>query len=155
MDSIRLLGQATTMDLMYKCVYNCCQLGPEACQYLWVIKEHCYSISCPPNSSHACDPVNMPFPSEMGSIYVAVDFSANQLATNSKGNTHHEDNHHHEELGNDSENTDLPPVANAGPDVIIIFPENTVTLYGNGSTDDKVYNYNYYVADCLSLMYLH
>lgn len=33
---------------------------------------------------------------------------------------------------------DYPPVARAGNDVVITLPENFVTLYGNGSTDDHV-----------------
>jgi dyslexia-associated protein KIAA0319-like protein len=33
--------------------------------------------------------------------------------------------------------TDYPPTANAGSNVIISLPQNSVTLYGNGSTDDK------------------
>ncbi|RWS17862.1 dyslexia-associated protein KIAA0319-like protein [Dinothrombium tinctorium] len=33
--------------------------------------------------------------------------------------------------------TDYPPTANAGPDVIINLPQNEVTLNGNMSTDDK------------------
>ena len=32
---------------------------------------------------------------------------------------------------------DYPPKANAGSNVIISLPQNTVTLYGNSSTDDK------------------
>lgn len=32
---------------------------------------------------------------------------------------------------------DYPPKANAGSNVIISLPQNTVTLYGNASTDDK------------------
>ena len=32
---------------------------------------------------------------------------------------------------------DEPPVAEAGPDVSLTMPENFVTLYGNGSTDDE------------------
>lgn len=33
---------------------------------------------------------------------------------------------------------DYPPVARAGNDVVIVLPVDHVTLYGNGSTDDKV-----------------
>ena len=33
--------------------------------------------------------------------------------------------------------TDYPPKANAGSNVILNLPENSVRLYGNGSTDDK------------------
>lgn len=32
---------------------------------------------------------------------------------------------------------DYPPKASAGDDVVIYLPHNSVTLYGNGSTDDK------------------
>ena len=32
---------------------------------------------------------------------------------------------------------DYPPKANAGSNVIISLPQNSVTLYGNSSTDDK------------------
>lgn len=35
---------------------------------------------------------------------------------------------------------DYPPVARAGNDVVIVLPVDHVTLYGNGSTDDKVLN---------------
>ncbi|XP_046859670.1 dyslexia-associated protein KIAA0319-like protein isoform X3 [Xenia sp. Carnegie-2017] len=35
-----------------------------------------------------------------------------------------------------NEEKDYPPVARAGNDVVITLPENSVTLYGNGSTDD-------------------
>ena len=35
---------------------------------------------------------------------------------------------------------DYPPVARAGNDVVIVLPVDHVTLYGNGSTDDKVHN---------------
>ena len=33
--------------------------------------------------------------------------------------------------------TDYPPKANAGSNVILSLPQNSVTLYGNSSTDDK------------------
>jgi len=33
---------------------------------------------------------------------------------------------------------DYPPVARAGNDVVIVLPVDHVTLYSNGSTDDKV-----------------
>lgn len=33
--------------------------------------------------------------------------------------------------------TDYPPKANAGSDVILYMPKNSVILYGNQSTDDK------------------
>ncbi len=33
--------------------------------------------------------------------------------------------------------TDYPPIANAGSNVIISLPQNSVTLFGNASTDDK------------------
>ena len=33
---------------------------------------------------------------------------------------------------------DYPPVARAGKDIILTLPHNSATLYGNGSTDDKV-----------------
>ena len=33
--------------------------------------------------------------------------------------------------------TDYPPKANAGSDVVIHLPQNSVVLYGNLSTDDK------------------
>ena len=33
--------------------------------------------------------------------------------------------------------TDYPPTANAGSNVIISLPQKSVTLYGNSSTDDK------------------
>ena len=33
---------------------------------------------------------------------------------------------------------DYPPVARAGNDLVIVLPVDHVTLYGNGSTDDKV-----------------
>ena len=33
---------------------------------------------------------------------------------------------------------DYPPVARAGNDLVIVLPVNQVTLYANGSTDDKV-----------------
>ena len=33
--------------------------------------------------------------------------------------------------------TDYPPKANAGSNVIMSLPKNSVTLYGNKSTDDK------------------
>ncbi|XP_067665958.1 dyslexia-associated protein KIAA0319-like protein [Haliotis asinina] len=33
--------------------------------------------------------------------------------------------------------TDYPPKANAGSDVVIHLPQSSVTLYGNGSTDDR------------------
>ena len=32
---------------------------------------------------------------------------------------------------------DYPPKANAGSNVILSLPQNSVTLYGNASTDDK------------------
>ena len=35
---------------------------------------------------------------------------------------------------------DYPPVARAGNDLVIVLPVNQVTLYANGSTDDKVRN---------------
>lgn len=31
---------------------------------------------------------------------------------------------------------DYPPVANAGPNQVITLPQNSITLYGNQSTDD-------------------
>ena len=37
---------------------------------------------------------------------------------------------------------DYSPVARAGNDVVIVLPVDHVTLYGNGSTDDKVQSYN-------------
>lgn len=40
---------------------------------------------------------------------------------------------------------DYPPVARAGNDLVIVLPVNQVTLYANGSTDDKVKNnYGHY-----------
>jgi len=33
--------------------------------------------------------------------------------------------------------TDYPPKANAGSDIVIHLPQNSLTLYGNLSTDDK------------------
>ena len=36
---------------------------------------------------------------------------------------------------------DYLPVARAGNDVVIVLPVDHVTLYGNGSTDDKVQLY--------------
>lgn len=33
--------------------------------------------------------------------------------------------------------TDYPPKAFPGSDIVIHLPKNEVTLYGNGSTDDK------------------
>ncbi len=33
--------------------------------------------------------------------------------------------------------TDYPPTANAGSNVIVSLPQNSVTLFGNASTDDK------------------
>ena len=43
---------------------------------------------------------------------------------------------------------DYPPVARAGNDVVIVLPVDHVTLYGNGSTDDKV-------KHCNDLLLLH
>lgn len=40
---------------------------------------------------------------------------------------------------------DYPPVARAGNDVVIVLPVDHVTLYGNGSTDDKVHVLHLYV----------
>ena len=36
-----------------------------------------------------------------------------------------------------SPETDYPPKANAGSNVILYLPKNSVRLYGNASTDDK------------------
>lgn len=48
---------------------------------------------------------------------------------------------------------DYPPVARAGNDLVIVLPVNQVTLYANGSTDDKVKNnYSHYYLGCVTFV---
>ena len=44
---------------------------------------------------------------------------------------------------------DYPPVARAGNDVVIVLPVDHVTLYGNGSTDDKVKHWETICCRCI------
>ena len=49
--------------------------------------------------------------------------------------------------------TDYPPTANAGPDIVLFLPQNEVTLNGNKSTDDKVCLVTYYFSLINFLIY--
>lgn len=139
MDHLQLIGEhVSTVSVAQECVLKCCQMGPENCQYVWIIWKKCFAVSCSASSAESCEPVLVPPSGGISSIYVRVTLfeSVDTAPTTTRdlvGDLIMEGMH-------DSEGTtDQHPVANAGPDVVIHFPEETsVTLDGTLSTDDKV-----------------
>lgn len=127
-DHIVELGEINSETVTEDCLWKCCKLGHQNCQYIWIIWNQCFAISCNAESN-ACDSVELPF-STINSIYISMytpPTEEREGVTSSPNWT-----------GENSNVVDLPPVANAGMDVTIHLPNNTVTLNGNKSTDDKV-----------------
>ena len=41
------------------CGRACCQLGPDKCQYVWIVGSKCMAVSCPPSKKDLCEPVEL------------------------------------------------------------------------------------------------
>ena len=135
---IQILGDQLSAD---RCLAKCCSLGPEACQYLWIIDTTCIAVACDSDKISNCEPKSVPISIRKGSssVYVALKHStpsANELENaldlmsrfSSDGSKGKED-----VLG------DSPPIAATLTDEIVItLPTNEVNIFGNHSKDDKV-----------------
>ncbi|XP_064391452.1 uncharacterized protein LOC135339305 isoform X2 [Halichondria panicea] len=134
---IQILGDQLSAD---RCLAKCCSLGPEACQYLWIIDTTCIAVACDSDKISNCEPKSVPISIRKGSssVYVALKHStpsANELENaldlmsrfSSDGSKGKED-----VLG------DSPPIAATLTDEIVItLPTNEVNIFGNHSKDDK------------------
>lgn len=155
MEHMQVLGEATALDNVEEnCILKCCELGPEDCQYVWIIWSRCYAVSCTENPSD-CQPMQVPHLTQFETIYFQISWSEHRPQQHSgrEGVGGHRgsvdvnpslDVLDVSEGGTSSSGPSgadsAPPVANAGPDVIITYPEETtVTLNGSLSTDDKVW----------------
>ena len=141
------------------CISQCCQLGPDDCQYMWVIWGSCFAVSCQ-SESDSCDPVPLkssslyPSFSNIESVYVEMLFH-NKSSTRptptertfgslqgeedrTELNGVEQDGAADQDIVTVDGAVDALPVARAGGDVLVVLPQTTATLYGNRSTDDKV-----------------
>lgn len=134
MDNVHLLEDKLTENFAESCVSKCCQMGPENCQYLWIVLKYCYAVSCD-SGSVDCEPIELPDSSSLDSIYFPVTLDTGDLDSTGGGGIGVGNS---DGMGTEGVITDLAPVANAGPDVTILYPKNSVTLNASLSTDDQV-----------------
>lgn len=129
---------------------------------MWIIWGSCFAVACQ-SGSDMCDPITLPSSSSIASIYVHMLFQdLPVVAPVSPGRervvpypVHTDEDKREGDMtdrgGSDRVDSKMGgvtsklggvsnslPIANAGEDVVIVFPENTVKLYGNRSTDGKV-----------------
>ncbi len=181
LDGLQYLGRRTSIE---KIVVECCQLGSEKCQYLWIYGDDCYAVSCT-TTPQACEPTHQQRDqATTTSIYVKIEHNSNILKEwNTRNDISNEADKHPTRPNPTRPNpppatpltpspaippnappatppnappatppnappatpsnapppsSDVPPVADAGPDRTIRLPENSVTLLGDKSYDDKV-----------------
>ena len=128
--------QVRSVSAAHECILHCCQMGPKNCQYVWIVWEKCYAVWCT-ESSRACDPTYIPPSENINSIYVQVMLTEPVVTPLTTPNSVVDDLL--DEIAHEGASSNLSPVANAGPDIMIHFPEETsVTLDGTSSTDDQV-----------------
>lgn len=147
----------TNREAIDSCITKCCELGPTHCQYIWVIAGICSAVSCN-DGSLDCDPINLPPTASVNSIYVRMMHGANNWSlrkhgklpinpyeTTTKHSSREGVGYSPDRVGGIStrppysvDNLGVRLVANAGPDVIIRYPESSVVLFGNASTNDVV-----------------
>ena len=73
------LGEAGSNSLARNCILRCCNLGPQACQYIWIIWGRCYAVSCNPDTAADCQPKQLPFVSQFDSIYFQMAWYKHSL----------------------------------------------------------------------------
>ena len=186
---MQFLGEGATVHLATDCVLKCCELGPEQCQYVWILWKRCYAVSCSHQSAE-CQPMEIPFVTDFDSIYFQVNWSSGEPVPptelghegaggregvqdpeeagghegvqDPEGAGGHEgvqdpegaggreggteepegvENHggREGELGDAGVTGQVPPLANAGPDVTITYPDQTsVILTGSQSSGVSV-----------------
>ena len=147
MEHLKVLGDNLSAD---ECISQCCSLGPERCQYLWVLKSTCIAVACEKSKMSSCFPQKA-VSNGMQSVYVSMEHPkqvsdgmeealewVNQFVRGGKGGG--------------KEGGDSPPIAAARTDEIeITLPTNEVYIYGNHSKDDKVSHQRDCCVCCLCL----
>ena len=58
LESVLLLLEGPEM-VRSQCLQKCCELGPQQCQYLWLIRTKCFAVACSSFSTN-CDPQALP-----------------------------------------------------------------------------------------------
>ena len=147
---MELLGRANTRGSMSNFIVQCCQLGPSLCQYMWIIDNVCYAVSCR-EGSDACDPLVIPITDDISSIYFKLTPANGGPSGRGRGHGGEELVGHPDREGGGAgdtgesrgdergEDEDKHPVADAGPDIVVTFPSETMAvLNGSNSNDDKV-----------------
>ena len=105
---------------------------------MWIVKSQCFAVACNPGSS-ACDPEKISDSVNLNSIYFPVTMTKHSSVGVAIPHGNDDDGGAPGDSADSANSADSAPVANAGPDVNITFPDKTsVILDGGLSTDDKV-----------------
>lgn len=67
------VGEATVKS----CGQACCELGPEKCQYVWMVGTRCLAVACSPSQKELCRPVQLEedAPTKVTTHYYQIGFS--------------------------------------------------------------------------------
>ncbi len=147
MDSIEVISKheddGSPVSLKY-CYSQCCKLGPALCQYMWIVWNSCFAVSCGTYPDE-CRPIPLEsshlYSIALSSLYVKITYITNSTSSENGERTLGAKATPKKNGGTVTSRkveVDASPVAQAGEDVFVVLPQTSVWLYGNGSTANKV-----------------
>ncbi len=68
-----------------ECIQECCKLGPNLCQYVWIFTGKCFAVGCTEENAHKCAPLKVS--TLESSVYASIQYPSSSSSFSSQEQT--------------------------------------------------------------------